>query len=143
VIAVSCLVTNRDGDVLLVRTVDRSWECPGGKVDEGESMLAGLAREVREEAGVEIEIDRLIGIYVDVDPHRTALLFRGSWLAGDPTPSDETPECAWFAADDARARVPAGPYALQLEDAFADHDRPLYREYRLGPPLEILRTRSI
>jgi 8-oxo-dGTP diphosphatase len=143
VIAVSCFVTNHEGAVLLVRSVDRSWECPGGKVDEGESLLTGLAREVGEEAGVQIEIERLVGIYVDVDPHRTALLFRGSWLSGEPTPSEETPECGWFAPDDARARVPAGPYALQLEDALVDHDRPLYREYRLGPPLAILRTRSI
>jgi 8-oxo-dGTP diphosphatase len=142
-IAVSCFVTNRDGAVLLVRTVDRGWECPGGKVDEGESLLAGLAREVREEAGVEIEIDRLVGIYVDVEPPRTAFLFRGSWLSGEPTPSDETPECGWFRPDDARARVPEGPDSLLLEDALANYDRPFYREYRLGPPLEIVRTRSI
>jgi 8-oxo-dGTP diphosphatase len=143
VIAVSCFVTNSAGDVLLVRSEGRSWECPGGTVDEGESLLAGLAREVREEAGVEIEVDRLAGIYVDVDPHRIVFLFRGSWLSGDPTPSAETPECGWFPPHEATAKVPAGPHALRLADALANHDRPLYREYRLGPPLEVLRTRSI
>jgi 8-oxo-dGTP diphosphatase len=143
VIAVSCFVTNRDGEVLLVRTVGRSWECPGGKLDEGESILAGLAREVREEAGVEIEVDRLVGIYVDVDPHRIVFLFRGSWLSGDPTPSEETPECGWFTPREATAKVPEGPHALRLADALADHDRPMYREYRLGPPLQILRTRPV
>jgi 8-oxo-dGTP diphosphatase len=143
VIAVSCFVTNRDGEVLLVRTEGRSWECPGGTVDEGESLLTGLAREVREEAGVEIEIDRLVGLYVDVDPHRIVVLFRGSWLSGEPTPSEETPEVGWFTRGEATAKVPEGPHALRLADALADHERPIYREYRLGPPLEVLRTRSI
>jgi 8-oxo-dGTP diphosphatase len=142
-IAASCFVTNRDGEVLLVRSVGRDWECPGGGIDEGESLLAGLAREVREEAGVEIEVDRLIGIYVDVDPHRIVFLFRGSWLSGEPRPSEETPECGWFSSKDATAKVPEGPHALRLADALAGHERPIYREYRRGPPLEILRTRSV
>jgi 8-oxo-dGTP diphosphatase len=143
VIAVSCFVTNRDGEVLLVRTLGRSWECPGGGLDEGESLLAGLAREVREEAGVEIEVDRLVGIYIDVDPQRIVFLFRGSWLSGEPRPSDETPEAGWFTPNEAKAKVPEGPHALRLADALAAHERPIYREYRLGPPFEILRTRSV
>ncbi len=142
-IAVSCFVTNARGDVLLVRSEGRGWEFPGGKLDEGESLLDGLAREVREEAGVQIKVDRLAGIYVDVDPHRFVFLFRGTWLSGEATPSEETPECGWFTPERARSMVPEGPHALRLADALEDHDRPIYREYRLGPPLEILRTRSI
>ncbi len=37
------------------------WEWPGGKLDPGEDFAAGLQREVREEAGLEIELTKLAG----------------------------------------------------------------------------------
>jgi len=37
------------------------WEWPGGKLDPGEDFVAGLRREVREEAGLAIELTALAG----------------------------------------------------------------------------------
>jgi len=37
------------------------WEWPGGKLDPGEDFASGLHREVREEAGLEIELAALVG----------------------------------------------------------------------------------
>ncbi len=37
------------------------WEWPGGKLDPGEDFATGLHREVREEAGLEIELTALAG----------------------------------------------------------------------------------
>jgi 8-oxo-dGTP diphosphatase len=49
------LILGRDG-LLLVRNRrrngDHDWSPPGGVIDEGESLLDGLTREVREETGV-------------------------------------------------------------------------------------------
>lgn len=36
------------------------WEFPGGKVEPGESERAALVREIREELGVEIQLDELV-----------------------------------------------------------------------------------
>lgn len=36
------------------------WEFPGGKVNEGETPQSCIRREIREELGVEIRVDRLL-----------------------------------------------------------------------------------
>ncbi|MGZ4110122.1 MAG: NUDIX hydrolase [Actinomycetota bacterium] len=132
--AAGCFVTNDAGEVLLVRTVGRSWECPGGKVDEGETPMDAMHREVLEESGCTVEVDALVGIYVNRTRGGLLIfLFRGRHLDGVPTPSEETPEVGWFSRDRARELVPAGPHAMRLADALDASDRPVYREYQVDP----------
>ncbi len=55
------VIWNEEGLVLACRrAADRHlgglWEFPGGKVEEGEEPRMGLARELREELGVEVEV---------------------------------------------------------------------------------------
>ncbi len=54
------------GRVLLTRRSPRmslagKWEFPGGKVEAGEAPAAALAREIREELGLEIEVGARLG----------------------------------------------------------------------------------
>lgn len=62
-------VIEQDGKILIgQRRRDASkhplkWEFPGGKVEPGESAEAGLARELREELGIEATVGTLIDEY--------------------------------------------------------------------------------
>ena len=54
----------RDGVVLITqRRADQAlplqWEFPGGKVEPGEAPAVALARELREEIGVTVEVGRI------------------------------------------------------------------------------------
>ena len=61
VIVVTAAVIERDGAFLLTRRVEGThleghWEFPGGKCEPGETLEQCLARELREELGVEASI---------------------------------------------------------------------------------------
>ncbi len=59
-----CIVKNPEGEILLLHrnTAKRQqWEIPGGKLDPNEDARKTAAREVREEAGIEVEIISELG----------------------------------------------------------------------------------
>ena len=55
-----------EGDVLLIKSLLRGWEYPGGMVEPGETFQEALLREVKEETGVTVEITGFIGICKNV-----------------------------------------------------------------------------
>lgn len=60
--AVCALITNREGKILAVsRKHDRTiFGLPGGKVEEGETLIQALSREVKEETGLDVLMPKLI-----------------------------------------------------------------------------------
>jgi 8-oxo-dGTP diphosphatase len=63
VIVVAAAVIRREGKILVARRAPGKkhaglWEFPGGKLEEGETPEQGLAREIREELGVEVAVGR-------------------------------------------------------------------------------------
>jgi 8-oxo-dGTP diphosphatase len=63
---VTAAILVRNGKILIARrpAADRlanKWEFPGGKVEEGETAEACLARELREELGIEAHIGSFLG----------------------------------------------------------------------------------
>jgi 8-oxo-dGTP diphosphatase len=74
VLVVAALIA-RGGEVLVARRREQGeraglWEFPGGKVEPGEGERAALARELREELGVRVQVGelyaRLEHIYPDL-----------------------------------------------------------------------------
>lgn len=66
-VSVAGLVSNDKGEVLLINSPRRGWEYPGGMVEPGETFEEALLREIREEAGVYVEITGFIGLCKNVE----------------------------------------------------------------------------
>lgn len=61
---VAAVVLDGDGRVLLVKRADNGlWGLPSGQVERGETVAEAVARELREEVGLEVSVLRLIGVY--------------------------------------------------------------------------------
>ena len=69
-VSVAALVENGNGEILLINSPWRGWEYPGGLIEPGETFQEALKREVREEAGVEIEITGFVGICKNIEKQR-------------------------------------------------------------------------
>jgi ADP-ribose pyrophosphatase YjhB (NUDIX family) len=64
--SVAAIIRNTEGHVLLQRRSDNGlWGLPGGSVEIGESVTTAIVREVREETGLAVEVERLVGVYSD------------------------------------------------------------------------------
>ncbi|MEN3010456.1 MAG: (deoxy)nucleoside triphosphate pyrophosphohydrolase [Candidatus Bipolaricaulaceae bacterium] len=82
-----------EGRVLLARRLGADeqgglWEFPGGGQEEGEDLRACLARELREELGVEAAVGEKLGEVVHEYPGLTVRLhlFRARIVRGEPRP---------------------------------------------------------
>jgi ADP-ribose pyrophosphatase YjhB (NUDIX family) len=126
------VVRGPKGVLLVVRSELRGWELPGGAAEPGEDGSAAVAREVREETGVEVEVEGMAARYVRTGfrPH-TALIYRCRATGGAPRPSPETPRVRWFAADALPSTVFPW-YRGPLADALADVHVPVERSEHQG-----------
>ena len=100
-VSVAALVTNEKGEILLVNSPWRGWEYPGGLIEPGETFREALHREVREEAGVEIEITGFVGICKNLERNIVNIDFTAKYISGDLTTSEESTEVIWATPEEA------------------------------------------
>jgi 8-oxo-dGTP diphosphatase len=88
-----------DGCVLLLLNERGEWDLPGGRPDPGEDHRAALVREVREEAGLDVEAGALLDEHLfEVLPQRFVRIVAYACRLigpGDVVLSDEHRETRW------------------------------------------------
>jgi ADP-ribose pyrophosphatase YjhB (NUDIX family) len=104
---VRAAVFDQDRILLVQEARDRGWTLPGGWADVGETPRTAIEREVLEEAGLEVQVSRLIGVY-DANRiedaisvfHAYKLLFLCEVRSGQLTTSVETSDVEFFNVDE-------------------------------------------
>ncbi|MEV6675221.1 NUDIX domain-containing protein [Streptomyces sp. NPDC051162] len=119
-VSVAGAVVREDGYVLAIRRADNGhWELPGGVLEIAESPEAGARREVLEETGIEVEVQRLTGVYKNMTRGIVALVFRCTPVGGSERTSGESVAVSWLAPEEVTAMM-AEAYAVRLLDALSD-----------------------
>lgn len=78
------------------------WSLPAGYVDIGEDPAAVAVRETREETGLKVKVDGLIGVYHNPPRQGGAgvfILYRAARLGGALQAADDADEAAFFSLD--------------------------------------------
>ncbi|MFK5925554.1 MAG: NUDIX hydrolase [Desulfuromusa sp.] len=134
VVVVSCLIRNLQHQILLVKHHIRGWELPQGRVEEGESLIFALSREVLEETGITISHAKLAVVWSKVSSPATLIFcFSARYASGELTPSDETPNVEWCTEGEAGRRV-SHPVNRDRIGALLDNNDTLqFRSYATGP----------
>ena len=122
-IDVACALIEREGRLLVAQRPPNKeqalkWEFPGGKVEHGEDVRSALKREIAEELGVEIDVQRQLAAWVhDYGDFAIRLLpYVCALPSGEPVPQEHV-GVLWCA--------PSVVGALDLAEA----DRPVLRNY--------------
>ena len=118
-VSVAGIVVRDDGRILAIQRRDNAqWEPPGGVLELDETFEAGVRREVLEEAGVEVEVERLSGVYKNMTRGIVALVFRCRPLTNASSMSDEARRIGWLSTDEVNEYM-SPAYAVRVADALS------------------------
>ncbi|MPZ83164.1 MAG: NUDIX domain-containing protein [Actinophytocola sp.] len=106
VVAVTAVVQDEDGRLLLIRRTDNDlYAIPGGALELGETLTRTVEREVMEETGVAVVVTSMVGVYSDPDHvieftdgavrQEFSVCFRATPTGGKLRTSDESKEVLW------------------------------------------------
>jgi ADP-ribose pyrophosphatase YjhB (NUDIX family) len=127
-VSVAAIIVNDDDQVLMTQRRDNgNWEPPGGVLERDESIIDGLRREVREETGLEIEPERLTGVYKNMPRGIVALVFRARVAGGQLRTTEETTRAEWWTRELITSRMDEA-YAVRVLDAL-DEAEPAVRAH--------------
>ena len=136
VVAVSAVVTNDAGEILLHRRSDNElWSVPGGAMELGESISQAVMREVKEETGFAVEVERLVGIYSDPGHivaysdgevrQQFSICFACRVVGGDFAESDESLDVRFFTPADVSQLPMSESVRLRVEHFLEGHSQPV------------------
>ncbi|WP_033321215.1 NUDIX hydrolase [Streptomyces yerevanensis] len=116
-VSVAGVVVRDDGRVLAIRRADNgTWEPPGGVLELDERPEDGAVREVLEETGVRVSVERLTGVYKNMSRGIVALVFLCRPVDGVERTSNESTAVEWLTPEEAEKWM-GEVYAVRVLDA--------------------------
>jgi 8-oxo-dGTP diphosphatase len=99
-------VLKDSGEVLVCHRRDLDlWEMPGGGVEDGETPWEAVVREVAEETGLRVAVERLAGVYWQRRRGVLVMQFQCHPVSGVPGPSNEADEVRFVRVDELPKRM--------------------------------------
>jgi ADP-ribose pyrophosphatase YjhB (NUDIX family) len=98
-IGVFALIFDEESILLSLRRDIDWWNLPGGGMELGETVDEAVCREVREETGLEVEVEYLVGVYSKPQKQEVVLTFRCHQTGGVLAATEEMRESRYFSPE--------------------------------------------
>lgn len=84
-----------------------AWDLPAGYLEAGESAEDGALRETREEAGLDVDLVRVVGVYTSREADVISTVYLAHPTSDDDVLTDaESSDHAWIGRDEVAAWLP-------------------------------------
>ncbi len=98
------MIISRNDEIVLIRRGGEPFigklALPGGFVDWGETVENAAVREAKEETGLDVELEEILGVYSDPkrDPrgHSASVVFVAGKFSGELKGGSDAKEAEWF-----------------------------------------------
>lgn len=136
-VAVSALVQDQEGRILLIRRSDNGkYSVPGGGLEAGETVAQAVVREVREETGIEVDVTELVGVFSNPEHviayddgevrQEFSICFRAQPIGGDLRTSEESTEVEWVRPAELSERDIHPSILLRIQKGLEGSDSPYF-----------------
>ena len=147
-------VLDKSGNILIVKTKNRGWDCTGGIIEIGENIEEGVLREVMEESGIKASVRCLVGIYSNVAQHlyydgvtlvptKVNLDFICDYIDGELTTSNETSDVIWVPKNKVLEYITAPASLLRFKNVIEFNGHIHYCSYVTKPDFKVLSSRFV
>ncbi len=97
IMAADLIIEYPDGRIILIKRKNDPykdhWALPGGMVEANERVEQAAVREAKEETGVNIQLNRIVGVYSDPDRDPrgrvVSVTYHASPIDGDPAAASD------------------------------------------------------
>ena len=135
VVAVTAFVLDDQDRVLLIHRTDNDlWALPGGAQEFGEYIAETVVRETKEETGIDVEVDTIVGIYTNPNHvveytdgevrQQFSICFRARPIGGTETPSDESSEVRWISREHLNGLTIHPSMRLRIDHGYENRPTP-------------------
>ena len=154
IVAAGGYVFDRSGNILIVKTNNRGWDCTGGQIEIGENIEEGVLREIMEESGIKASVRCLVGVYSNVGQHlfydgvtlvptKVMFDFICDYIEGEPTISDETSDVIWVPKNKVLEYITAPACLFRTRNVIEFGGHVHYCSYITKPEFKVLASRII
>ena len=154
IVAAGGYVFDKKGNILIVKTHNRGWDCTGGQIEEGEDLEEGLLREILEESGIQAEIKCLCGIYSNIGKHlfydnitpvptKVIFDFICEYEGGECRSSDETEEVIWVPKEKVMDYITSPTQIYRFQKVLSFTGQVAYASYVTKPEFKVYKEKLI
>ena len=154
IVAAAGYVFDKKGNILIIKTPNRGWDCTGGQVEEGEDLEAGVLREIMEESGITAKVKSLCAVYSNVGkytfydgitpvPTKVMFDFICEYESGECRTSEESSEVIWVPKENVLDYLSSPVMHYRFEKILNFDGRITYASYVTKPEFQVLTERYI